>query len=36
MPHRHAISDADWERIKDPPPGRPGQTGWLARDYRTA
>ena len=34
MPHRHAISDADWERIEDLLPGRPGQTGWLARDNR--
>ncbi len=34
MPHRHAISDADWERIKDLLPGRPGQTGWLAQDNR--
>ena len=34
MPYRHAISDADWDRIKDLLPGRPGQTGWLARDNR--
>ncbi len=34
MPHRHAISDADWDRIKDLLPGRAGQTGWLARDNR--
>ena len=34
MLHRHAISDAHWERIKDLLPGRPGQTGWLARDNR--
>jgi transposase len=34
MPHRHAISDADWDRIQDLLPGRPGQTGWLARDNR--
>ena len=34
MPHRHAISDADWDRIKDLLPGRPGQTGWLAEDNR--
>ena len=34
MPHRHAISDADWDRIKDLLPGRPGQTGWLAKDNR--
>jgi transposase len=32
--HRHAISDADWDRIKDLLPGRPGQTGWLAEDNR--
>ena len=31
---RHAISDADWDRIKDLLPGRPGQTGWLAADNR--
>jgi transposase len=31
---RHAISDADWDRVKDLLPGRPGQTGWLARDNR--
>lgn len=34
MPYRHAISDADWDRIKDLLPGRPGQTGWLAQDNR--
>ena len=34
MPHRHAISDANWERIKDRLPGRPGQPGWTARDNR--
>ena len=34
MLHRHAISDADWERIKDLLPGRPGQPGWAARDNR--
>jgi transposase len=34
MLHRHAISDADWDRIKDLLPGRPGQTGWLAKDNR--
>jgi hypothetical protein len=33
MPHRHAISDADWDRIKDLMPGRPGQHG-VARDNR--
>jgi transposase len=34
MESRHAISDADWERIKDLLPGRPGQTGWVAKDNR--
>jgi transposase len=34
MPARHAISDANWERIKDLLPGRPGQSGWLANDNR--
>jgi transposase len=34
MFHRHAISDADWDRIKDLLPGRPGQTGWQAKDNR--
>jgi transposase len=32
--NRHAISDADWERIEDLLPGRPGQTGWVAKDNR--
>jgi transposase len=32
--HRHAISDADWERVKDLLPGRPGQHGGVARDNR--
>src|SRR5690242_14406719 len=31
---RHAISDADWERIKDLLPGRPGPSGWTAKDNR--
>jgi transposase len=31
---RHAIADANWDRIKDLLPGRPGQTGWLAKDNR--
>ena len=31
---RHAISDADWGRVKDLLPGRPGQPGWVARDNR--
>jgi transposase len=34
MHHRHAISDSDWERIRDLLPGRPGQTGWIAADNR--
>lgn len=34
MLHRHAISDADWERIEELLPGRPGQPGWTARDNR--
>jgi transposase len=31
---RHAISDADWDRVKDLLPGRPGQPGWVAKDNR--
>ena len=34
MRHRHAISDVDWERIKDLLPGRPGQHGGVAKDNR--
>jgi transposase len=34
MLHRHAISDAEWERVKHLLPGRPGDTGWVARDNR--
>jgi transposase len=34
MGHRHAISDDDWDRIRDLLPGRPGRTGWVARDNR--
>ena len=34
MGHRHAIADAAWDRVKDLLPGRPGQTGWVARDNR--
>lgn len=34
MGHRHAISDADWNRLSELLPGRPGQTGWLAVDNR--
>ena len=32
MRHRHTITDADWERIKDFLPGRPGFHGKAARD----
>ena len=31
---RHAISDADWDRIKDFLPGQPGQHGGVAADNR--
>jgi transposase len=31
---RHAISDADWDRIKDLLPGQRGQHGGVARDNR--
>jgi len=34
MRHRHAISDADWDRIKDLLPGLPGQHGKVAKDNR--
>ncbi len=34
MHHRHAIIDADWDRIKDLPPGRAGQPGVTAKDNR--
>jgi transposase len=34
MGHRYEISDADWDRIKDLLPGRPGQHGGVARDNR--
>ncbi len=34
MRHRHAISDADWDRIKDRLPGQPGQHGGVAEDNR--
>src|SRR5262249_47782608 len=34
MRHRHAISDADWDQIKDLLPGQPGQHGGVARDNR--
>jgi transposase len=31
---RHAISDADWDRIKHLLPGQPGQHGGVAEDNR--
>jgi transposase len=31
---RHAISDANWDRIKDLLPGRPGLHGKVAKDNR--
>jgi transposase len=34
MRHRHAISDDDWERVKDLLPGRADQPGVTARDNR--
>jgi|ERR1700677_2995080 transposase len=34
MPERHAISDENWERIKDLLPGRPDQPGWTSQDNR--
>lgn len=34
MRHRHAITDTDWDRIKDFLPGRPGQRGVTATDNR--
>jgi transposase len=34
MGRRHEISDADWDRIKDLLPGRPGQHGGIAEDNR--
>jgi transposase len=34
MPHRHAIRDEDWGRIKDLLPGRAGQPGVTAKDNR--
>ena len=34
MRHRHAISDEDWNRIKDLLPGQPGQHGKVAKDNR--
>lgn len=34
MRHRHAVSDADWDKIKHLLPGQPGQHGGVARDNR--
>src|SRR5438105_455184 len=34
MRHRHAIADADWDRIKHWLPGQPGQHGGVAKDNR--
>ena len=34
MGFRHAISDADWDRVKDLLPGQPGQHGGVATDNR--
>jgi hypothetical protein len=34
MRHRRAISDANWDRIKDLLPGRPGEHGGVAKDNR--
>jgi transposase len=34
MPPRHAIKDADWERIEHLLPGQPGQHGKVAKDNR--
>ena len=34
MGHRHEISDADWDRIKELLPGQPGQHGGVADDNR--
>jgi transposase len=34
MQRRHAISDENWERIKDLLPGRAGQPGVTAKDNR--
>ena len=34
MGYRHEIPDADWGRIKDLLPGRPGQHGGVAADNR--
>jgi transposase len=34
MAHRHEISDADWNRIKNLLPGQPGQHGGVADNNR--
>jgi transposase len=34
MRHRHAISDEDWDRIKDLLPGKAGDPGATAKDNR--
>lgn len=34
MPPRHAIEDADWERIQHLLPGQPGQHGKVAKNNR--
>ena len=34
MGFRHAISDADWDRVKHLLPGQPGQHGGVAEDNR--
>ena len=34
MGRRHAISDADWDRVKGLLPGQPGQHGGVADDNR--
>ena len=34
MGRRHAISDADWDRVKGLLPGQPGQHGGIADDNR--
>ena len=34
MGFRHAISDADWDRVEGLLPGRPGQHGGVAQDNR--
>ena len=34
MGFRHAISDANWERVRHLLPGRPGQHGGVAEDNR--